>query len=313
MHMSEKRMAITGINGFVGKHLTRELVDNNIEVVGIGREDSVDPEIAELLNEYIHQDIAEGWPDIQPPVDAVINLAGLAAVGPSFDHPQDYININSAIVTNMCEYYLKQDKKPRIISVISGAIYSPDQPMPLTEDSEIALNSPYAVSKVLNEKQLAYYRGRGLGCIAVRPFNHIGPGQLPGFLVPDLIEKLKNTNDVDFIEVGNLKTRRDYTDVRDVAKAYRLLAAADNLPHDTYNVCSGKSHSGEEILEKIKEQMGKEGILAKVDRSKIRPNDPMDIYGSADRLTQDTGWNPSISLDETISDALASTAVKTLA
>lgn len=306
--MSEKRIAITGINGFVGKHLTRELVNNDIDVVGIGREDIVDPEIAELLNEYIHQDIAEAWPNIHPPVDAVINLAGLAAVGSSFEHPQDYIDINSAIVTNMCEYYLKQDKKPRIISVISGAIYSPDQPMPLTEGSAIALNSPYAVSKVLNEKQLAYYRGRGLGCIAVRPFNHIGPGQLPGFLVPDLIEKLEKADESGVIEVGNLKTRRDYTDVRDVARAYRLLATAKNLTHDTYNVCSGESHSGEEILAKIQEKMGKEHITVQVDQTKIRPNDPMDIYGSADRLAKDTEWVPDVSLDQTIEDALAATA-----
>lgn len=304
--MSKKRMAITGVNGFVGKHLTRELVDNNIKVVGIGREDAVDPEIAELLDEYVSQDIAESWPELRSPVDAVINLAGLAAVGPSFDNPQDYININSAIVTNMCEYYLEQDIKPRIISVISGAIYSSEQAMPLTEASEIALNSPYAVSKVLNEKQLAYYRGRRLSCIAVRPFNHIGPGQLPGFLVPDLIEKLRSTDDSGVIEVGNLKTRRDYTDVRDVARAYRLLASAESLGSDTYNVCSGKSHSGEEILQNIQEQMGKENVAIKIDESKIRPNDPMDIYGGAEKLTRDTGWRPEIDLDQTIADALAS-------
>ncbi|MEK7621064.1 MAG: GDP-mannose 4,6-dehydratase [Patescibacteria group bacterium] len=306
--MSEKRIAITGINGFVGKHLTRELVNNDIDVVGIGREDIVDPEIAELLEGYIHQDIAKSWPQLQQPVDAVINLAGLAAVGPSFKHPQDYININSAIVTNMCEYYLGQDEKPRIISVISSAIYSPDQSMPLTEESEIALNSPYAVSKVLNEKQLAYYRGRGLSCIAVRPFNHIGPGQMNGFLIPDLIEKLNSIGESGVIEVGNLKTKRDYTDVRDVAKAYRLLAMAEKLNHDTYNVCSGESHSGEEILAKIQEKMGKEHITVQVDQTRIRPNDPMDIYGNAEKLAQDTGWQPAVSLDQTIEDALAATA-----
>lgn len=299
-------MIVTGINGFVGKHLARELADNEIDVIGIGREEGADSEISGLLEQYIHQDIADNWPETQQPVDAVINLAGLAAVGPSFDHPQDYININSAIVTNMCEHYLRQDKKPRIISVISGAIYSPDQTMPLTEESEVALNSPYAVSKVLNEKQLAYYRGRGLSCIAVRPFNHIGPGQLPGFLVPDLIEKLKIADDSGVIEVGNLKTRRDYTDVRDVARAYRLLASAESLGSDTYNVCSGKSHSGEEILQKIQEQMSKESVTLKIDESKIRPNDPMDIYGSADKLARDTGWKPETDLDRTIADALAS-------
>lgn len=301
MHMSNKRIVITGVNGFVGKHLARELASNDISVIGIGREDTVDSEIAELLEEYIHQDIANEWPNIGGHINTVINLAGLAAVDPSFKHPQDYIDINSAIVTNMCEYYLAQDEKPRIISITSGAIYSPDQPMPLTEESEVALNSPYAVSKVLNEKQLAYYRGRGLDCIAVRPFNHIGPGQMSGFLVPDLIEKL-SSSEHGVIEVGNLKTKRDYTDVRDVAMAYRSLASTEKLNFDTYNVCSGKSYSGEEILAKIQQKMGKEGITVQIDQSKIRPNDPIDIYGSAEKLAQDTGWGPSIDLDKTIED-----------
>lgn len=305
---------VTGVNGFVGKHLTRELVSNDIEVTGIGREETVDPDISDILEQYIHQDIAESWPDtIIKPVDAVISLAGLAAVGPSFENPQRYITINSAIVTNMCEYYMKQEKKPRIVSVISGAIYSPDQPLPLTEESEIITNSPYAVSKVLNEIQLDYYRQRGLGCVAVRPFNHIGPGQLGGFLIPDLIEKLQAVGDMGAIDVGNLKTKRDYTDVRDVARAYRLLATAEDLKHDTYNVCSGKSYSGEEILDKIKVKMGKEAVLTHVDRSKIRPNDPMDIFGSAEKLKEDTGWEPEIDIDETISDVLQPVKTQILA
>lgn len=302
--MNKKTIIITGINGFVGKHLTRELVANDIAVVGIGREKTVEPEIDGLLEDYIYQDIAQGWPDLQKPVDSVINLAGLAAVGPSFDQPQRYIDINSAIVTNMCEYYLKQDKKPRIISIISGAIYGPDQSMPLNEESKLSINSPYVVSKILNENQLTYYRGRGLDCIAVRPFNHIGPGQLGGFLIPDLIEKLNNIDESQTIEVGNLTTKRDYTDVRDVVKAYQLLLTTKDLHHTIYNVCSGKSYSGEQILTKLQELMGKKDVVVKIDQSKIRPNDPADIYGDASKLTQDTGWEPTIGLDQTLIDVL---------
>lgn len=297
------QIIITGINGFVGRHLVRELKQKNISVIGIGREEEPDKEIAAHLDSYYFQDIAKVWPEIKAQPDAIINLAGLAAVGPSFDHPQDYININSAIVTNMCEYYLRQEKKPRIVSIISGAIYSPDQPMPLTEESDISLNSPYSISKVLNEKQLAYYRLRELDCIAVRPFNHIGPGQLDGFLIPDLIKKIQKSKD-DIIEVGNLKTKRDYTDVRDVAKAYRLLATTKKLSYNTYNVCSGKSYSGEEILEKLKKQMNRNTIKTVIDQSKIRPNDPADIYGSAEKLKNDTRWKPTLSLDETIKDII---------
>lgn len=300
-------MVITGINGFVGKHLARELASNDISVIGIGREKTIDPEIADLVDEYIYQDIAASWPDINSPIDSIINLAGLASVASSFSQPQDYISVNSSILTNICEYYLKQDKKPRIISIISSAIYNPNQAMPLTEESEIGLNSPYAVSKVLNEKQLAYYRGRGLECIAVRPFNHIGPGQLTGFLIPDLIDKLKNIDETNTIEVGNLSTKRDYSDVRDVVRAYRLLATTESLNHTVYNVCSGRSYSGQEILTKLQDLMDKKDVAIIVDKSKIRPNDPADVYGSAIKINEDTGWEPTISLDQTIEDTLATT------
>lgn len=302
--MNKKTIVITGVNGFVGKHLTRELASNDISVIGIGREETIDPEIADLLEQYIYQDISESWPDINRPVGSIINLAGLASVAASFSQPQDYISVNSAILTNMCEYYLKQDRKPRIISVISSAIYNPNQVMPLTEESEIGLNSPYAVSKVLNEKQLAYYSGRGLECIAVRPFNHIGPGQLTGFLIPDLIDKLGNIDETNTIEVGNLSTKRDYSDVRDVVRAYRLLATTEALNHTVYNVCSGRSYSGQEILTKLQDLMGKKDVVISVDQSKIRPNDPADVYGSAFKINEDTGWTPSISLEQTLRDIL---------
>lgn len=300
------QILITGINGFVGKHLTKELSENNIEVIGVGREETIDPEIEELVSNYISVDISRKWPDVDFDVDAVINLAGLAAVRPSLDHPQDYISINSAIVTNICEYYLKQEIRPRIVSIISGAIYSPFQTMPLKESAELSVNSPYVVSKVLNERQLDYYRSRGLECIAVRPFNHIGPGQGTGFLVPDLIEKLTMAKKTEVISVGNLETRRDYTDVRDVARSYRLLATTEKLGHNTYNVCSGKSSSGKEILEMLCQFMNIDiaTLSVAVDETKIRPNDPVDIYGTYSRINSDVGWNPRIPLETTLKDCV---------
>jgi GDP-4-dehydro-6-deoxy-D-mannose reductase len=296
---------ITGINGFVGKHLVRELVSGGYAVVGIGREETADPEIKALLQSYIYQDIAETWPNVNDSANAIINLAGLAAVGLSFDQPQRYIDINSAIVTNIGEYYLKQEKKPRIVLVSSGAIYSPNQIMPLTEESKISMSSPYAVSKSLNESQAEYYRTRGLDIVVARPFNHIGPDQLGGFLIPDLIEKLKNVNELKVIEVGNLKTRRDYTDVRDVARAYCLIATAPQLKQSLYNVCSGKSHSGEKILKILQDLTNTNNVKAEVNKGLMRPNDPADIFGSSARLTSDTGWKPSITLEETLKDSVA--------
>lgn len=297
-----KKIAVTGINGFVGKHLARELNSQDIYVVGLGREDTVDPEIAELVGSYISVDLTTEWPDGTSNVDAIIHLAGLAAVGPSFDEPQKYLNLNSAMVTHMAEYYLKQEKKPRILVVSSGAIYDPDQSMPLTEGSAIGFTSPYSVSKVLVENQCAYYRKRGLDCIIARPFNHIGPGQLPGFLVPDVIAQLRTG---ETITVGDITTKRDYTDVRDVARAYRLLSCADELRHEIYNVCSGRSISGGSLIAQIKTAMGKDSAATVIDQARVRPTDASDIYGNADSLREDTGWEPTIVIEQTIRDCVA--------
>jgi len=294
------RVAITGVNGFVGKHLAREFVNCGIKVIGVGRESDVDAYIADICTTYYSADLATQWPDIEA-VDAVIHLAGLAAVGPSFDSPQSYINLNSAMLTHMAEFYLVQDKKPRIVVVSSGAIYNPDQEMPLDETSVTGFTSPYAVSKALVENQCTYYKNRGLDCVVVRPFNHIGPGQLRGFLVPDVITQLKEG---DSVTVGNITTKRDYTDVRDIVRAYRLLATTPQLNHSVYNACSGHSVAGSEIVESIKTIMNKPYATVEIDQTKVRPTDPGDIYGDCSRLISDTGWKPEYSLRQTLADII---------
>lgn len=298
-----KQVLVTGADGFVGKHLVRELTEHDIEVVRLlgprGKSDGEQAYALDLTDTASLADI-----DLSD-VDGVIHLAGLAAVGPSFDNPQKYIEANSAMVTNLCEYFLKREQTPRILLVSSGAIYDSFQPMPITEESAFGFNSPYAVSKILNENQAAYYRKRGLEVVVARPFNHIGPGQLPGFIVPDLIQQLEvSKRNGDALMVGNLETKRDYTDVRDVATAYRLLITAPKLSHHTYNVCSGTSSSGKEILRSLQEFMQAEDVSVEVDQSKIRPNDPQDIYGDTTRLKSDTGWQPQYSLDQTLRDCL---------
>lgn len=298
--MNKEKIVISGINGFVGHHLSRELSSLGVSVVGIGSDPEVSVEIADLVDEYYSQDLVEAWPDIAG-VTSIIHLAGLAAVGPSYDNPQLYINTNSIMVTNMCEYYLKKDNTPRIIIVSSGAIYSPDQPMPLAEDAEIGLTSPYAVSKVLTENQAIYYRGRGIDCVVVRPFNHIGPGQAPGFILPDFYKRIFESNE-SIIPVGNINTKRDYTDVRDIVRAYGALALATTLQHTTYNICSGSSVAGSEILDKLKSAMNRPDVSFEIDPSLVRPTDIMEIAGDASRLQSELGWSPTYTIDQTIAD-----------
>ncbi len=299
----EKTVAVTGVNGFVGRHLTKELQDAGCRVIGISREDRCD-----FVDEYYTSDLSQSWPSEVGDVNAIIHLAGLAAVGPSFDNPQMYINLNSAMVTNLCEAYVNQDKKPRIIIISSGSIYDPAQPLPISENGKIGFNSPYSVSKILVENQAEYYRSRGIDCVVVRPFNHIGPGQLPGFLVPDLYEKISTALKDSAISVGNLETKRDYTDVRDIVRAYGKLALADALAHSLYNVCSSKSLSGVEIFELMKKEMNRPDVTYSIDPSLVRPTDIPEITGDPTRLQTELDWKPEISIEQTLHDFVKATS-----
>jgi GDP-4-dehydro-6-deoxy-D-mannose reductase len=190
------------------------------------------------------------------------------------------------------------------LTVSSGSLYNPNAALPLTEISEILPSSPYAVSKLGQEQIAQYYTIRGFDSIIARPFNHIGPGQSEGFLVPDiakqisLIEKGRSSK----LSVGNLEARRDYTDVRDIARAYRLLIEKGKS-NEIYNVCSGKSWSGQEILDKLV-VYSKTSVEAMKDPSRMRPSDAPDIYGSYEKTTRDTGWRPEINIDQTLLEAL---------
>jgi GDP-4-dehydro-6-deoxy-D-mannose reductase len=300
--MEKTRIAVSGINGFVGHHLAKELSDNNISVIGIGHDHDLSPALEGIVDEYYSADLINNWPEVAN-VNAVIHLAGLAAVGPSFDDPQRYINGNSSMVTHLCEYYVKQTSKPRVIIVSSGAIYDSNQPMPITEDSKMGYTSPYAVSKVLTENQAAYYRNRGLDCIVARPFNHIGPGQDEGFILPDFYSRLSSLSENEkVISVGNIETRRDYTDVRDIVRAYGKLALTSTLQHATYNICSGKSLSGADILNGLKNAMNLTDIGFEIDQSLVRPTDIAEIVGDSSRLQNELNWKPEHDIQQTIVD-----------
>lgn len=297
-------VVVTGVNGFVGKHLARELHSLGVRVIGVGTDESVDPEISEVVGTYHQADLTQTWPDLSN-VKAIIHLAGLAVVGPSYESPQLYINANSAMVTNLCEYYLKQPSKPRIVILSSGTVYDASQPMPITEAGELNYASPYAVSKVLNENQAKYYRNRGLDCVVVRPFNHIGPGQVQGFILPDFYERIRNTKE-NSITVGNINTRRDYTDVRDIVRAHASLALAQKLQYDTYNVCSGKSLAGSDILDKLKVAMKRPDITFEIDPTLVRPTDIQEIVGDSSRLRNELQWEPKYTIGQTIADFIDS-------
>ena len=298
------KVVVTGVNGFVGQHLTRELTDHGHAVIGMGLGPAAE-HVAPLLSEYLSVDLRQSWPAVG--CDAVVHLAALAAVGPSFKDPQLYIESNSAPMTHMGEALLAAPKRVRIVVISTGAVYGGTETGPLNESAQTVPSSPYIVSKLVTEAQSSYYRQRGLDVLVLRPFNHLGPGQAAGFLLPDLLSGVMNWMQTGkAVPVGNLHTRRDYTDVRDIARAYRLALEAPRVRQPVLNVCSGKAVSGLEILQMIAENLAVERPDVEVDESKLRPGDPEELRGDNNAILQALGWRPSIPVSQSVQDMIAS-------
>ncbi|MEJ0072814.1 MAG: GDP-mannose 4,6-dehydratase [Candidatus Saccharibacteria bacterium] len=302
-----QKVLVTGVNGFVGQHLARELAAQGTSVIGVGGQQGTDGQ-SEAIRDYKLLDLldARAAESIDfGDIDGVIHLAGLAPVGPSFDEPRRYLETNSGIQINLFEAALKQAAHPKFLIVSSGSLYDPQAPLPLTEASAVRPNSPYAVSKLTQEQLAAYYATRGFETVVARPFNHIGPGQNPGFIVPDLAQQViaVERNEAKEVLVGNLDAKRDYTDVRDIVRAYRLLLERGKTG-ELYNICSGVALSGHVILAAILDAVGAKPTI-KTDPARLRPSDTPELYGSYDKLRQDTGWQPEIKLATTMQDVVA--------
>lgn len=299
------KVVVSGVNGFVGRHLVRELTCHGHDVIGMGL-DSAGSDIGPLLCDHVEVDLRQRWPSVH--CDAVVHLAALSAVEPSFRDPQRYIESNSAPLTRLAEALLSTNEGVRVVVVSTGAVYHTTDNQSLNEGSPINPSSPYIVSKILTEAQSAYYRQRGLDILVMRPFNHIGPGQGPGFLLPDLVSGVTNWMETEeAVRVGNLATRRDYTDVRDVVRAYRLALEAPHVTTPVLNVCSGKSVSGRELLDLVADALtdGRPPEIH-VDQAKFRPGDPGQIRGNNTAIRETLGWQPSIGLVQTVRDVVDS-------
>lgn len=297
-------IVVTGANGFVGTHVASLARVAGHRVWAVARETEPSAKLAENCDEYIAADLYATWP-VPRGADAIIHLAGLAAVGPSFAEPQRYLEINSGIMTRMSEALIETGERPRIVVVSSGAVYSPGDADDVNEASPVIPSSPYAVAKILVEVLAEYYAGRGLDTVVARPFNHIGPGQSRGFIVPDLAAALSALAPGDDLAVGNLDAGRDYTDVRDVAQAYLTLALAPQHAHRTYNIASGNPHRGHEILSLVAAALGREVPHTVEDPARMRPNDPARISGDSTRIRDEFGWSPKIPWEQSIREYVA--------
>lgn len=295
-----KRIMVTGSNGFVGKHLVAELQHNNIEVVKIvGSQGDDESLVVDLMDATAT--ISIDFTDI----DAVIHLAALASNGASFGDPLKYINTNMGMQINLFESAKMQDQHPLFLLVSSGSVYDPEEALPLQETANTKPSSPYAVSKLGQEELGRYYGSIGFNVIIARPFNHIGPGQSLGFIVPDIAAQMAafKQGTVENIIVGNLDAERDFTDVRDIVRAYRLLVDLGKSG-ETYNVCSGTALSGHDIVSGLAKVFDIKPKIV-VDQKKMRPSDNPVIYGSCEKLRSHTSWQPEIDIATTLEDVVS--------
>jgi len=309
--MSERsQIIVTGINGFVGEHLAQHLKSSNFAVSGVGRDSTPNPNVAPFLDSYQQADLLNETQVnslVLKNAAAIIHLAGLASVAESFDKPDLYKTGNAEMTNNLLNAAEQQGFTGRVVAVSTGALYSPNQPMPLSEGAETTQGSPYAIGKLRAEEVIKQHRAAGTDVVIARPFNHIGPGQGNGFLVADLYDQLMTAKEsgISDILVGNLTTKRDYTDVRDIVSAYAKLATADSLEHDTYNISSGSSLAGFDILHYLQKAMNLESITPSVDQSKIRPTDAQDIIGDSTRIQAELDWSPVSNPEKAIIDFVA--------
>lgn len=306
------RILITGATGFAGSHLTDQLLTAGHQLFAL------------LHDATSHQDLPEhencaGVPgDILDPAslrqaveaaqpDVIYHLAGQASPSQSWRNPALTLAINTGGTANILEA-ARAFGRPRVVVVTSAEIYGLVQAeqLPLTEETPPRPHHPYGISKQAAGQLVALYWQRyGLPAIEARPFNHIGPRQATGFVVPDFASQLaaiKLGRQKPTISVGNLSAERDFSDVRDVAAAYRALADAGQ-PGETYLICSGQPVPIHYILHTLVELAGV-NVEIRYDPERMRPSDTPALFGSHAKISRQTGWRPQIHLRQSLADAL---------
>src|SRR5258706_6530386 len=309
------KVFITGISGFAGSYLGELLVDNGHEVLGTYLRDEGLANLASiknkldlikvnLLDEKSIQDII-----LEKKPDVIYHLAALASPSKSFKNPVETLTNNITAEINILEGARNGNLiDTKIFIVASGDMYGlvEAQNLPINENTPFKPTNPYAVSKITQDYlALQYFLTYKLQVIRARPFNHIGPRQGLGFVVADFAKKIidiEKGHVEPLLKVGNLDAKRDFTDVRDMVKAYALLAEK-GIPGEAYNIGSGISHSIKDIVT-LMQSRAKVKFAISYDESLMRPSDNPELTCNADKMKKLTGWKPEILLEKTIEDIL---------
>lgn len=305
------RVLITGVTGFAGRHLAATLRAGGHEAHGIvrpGRE-SAAPEL-DATHAAVLTDpdaVAEALRASRP--DRVVHLAGASSVGRSFGEPVPTWTANLGGTLGVLEALRQAAPRTPALVVTSGEIYGRVAPAELPVGPETPLRplSPYGASKAAADLAAAQYRdGYGLPVVRVRAFNHIGPGQDARFVLPNVARQIAQAEhegrESIEVRVGNIDTRRDFTDVRDIVRAYVLLAERGD-PEATYLACSGHSLPVRRLVEGLT-PLARIAVSIASDPELRRAGEQPDLYGSPERLHADTGWRPEIPMETTLRDTL---------
>lgn len=289
------RALITGGKGFVGTWLGEHLRAHGDEVVAVDHEVEITDAVA------VREAVTAASPD------AVYHLAALTHVGRSWSDPSHVFAVNAIGTLNVLEAARACDPVPRVLVTSSAEVYGlvKEDELPISEEASLAPVTPYGVSKVAAEfLGIQANLGYGVPVVRVRPFNHVGPGQGPGFVVASLASHIVEARRAGTkrVPVGNLGARRDLTDVRDVVRAYRLLIE-HGVAGQVYNVCSGRDISIEEVARLLLELADVDMELV-VDPALARPVDVPVLRGDPSKLRTVTGWTPEIDLTATLRDVL---------
>lgn len=300
---------VVGGGGFVGPYLVKHLKEQGMEVyVTKTEKETLDMDCSGIYDLDILElnQVTELLNKIRP--DYIFHLAAQSSVAYSWKNPGLTIDVNIKGCVNLLDGIRQLDYKPRVLLIGSGEEYGhiKDGECPIVEDNVLRPGNIYAATKSCqNMLGKIYSDAYDMDVMMVRAFNHIGPNQTPVFVVADFCKQvadIENGLSEPVIYVGNLSARRDFTDVRDVVRAYAMLVK-DGKRGETYNVGRGHAVAIQEILERIVALSDKD-IEVRVDESKLRPVDVPIIEPDITKIRETVGWEPEIELETTLKETL---------
>lgn len=284
---------LLGGKGFAGRHMQQLLAkDHHVQAHG----SEVDVRDIDAIREVVGQG---KW-------DWVVSFASITTVKESFADPSATYAIGFLGTLNILTALKEAGFDGRVLNISSSEVYGhpASDELPIAETAALRPLSPYSVAKAATEF-LCYQwsRSEGIDVVTARPFTHIGPGQSVRFAVSNFSRQLAEIKlglREAVMQVGDTSTTRDFTDVRDAVRAYRMLLEAGE-PGEVYNVCSGREVSLQEVLERLIAISGM-SIRVDTDSTMLRATEQRRLLGSHEKLRQATQWQPEIELKQTLSD-----------